>query len=129
MRKPLVKEMSKMLNSCGLNPLNYGTTLQGWANQQHKQLNVLLGANSLKYLPMFKDAHHILVKKKHWNIIDEGPAVKKPSPVKSTGPVKSAGPVKNAKPVKQVKKVNVGKFKNIRSLRKTRRFFNILKGV
>ncbi len=69
--------MSSMLNNSGLNTLNYGLTLKGWAEEENTPTGRILGATGLKYTASATAYKNKLTNStvnsgKGWTIVDGG---------------------------------------------------------
>jgi len=64
--------LTGMLDSCGMNCLNYSNTLIGWKSNNPNVNNRLLGASGLNYNNTAIVAHDSLIYKQGWTINDGG---------------------------------------------------------
>ncbi|MBK6329527.1 MAG: BspA family leucine-rich repeat surface protein [Bacteroidetes bacterium] len=63
--------LTYMLSECGMDCINYSTTLSGWANNMSVPINRVLGADNLKYLLYAQTTRNYLVNVKGWIIIED----------------------------------------------------------
>lgn len=66
-------EMQVMLNDCGMDCINYSSTLAGWANNPVTPTGRSLGAEGMKHGTNAAAARSILINK-GWSIIDDSPS-------------------------------------------------------
>lgn len=67
-----ILNVSNMLNNCGMDCINYGKTLVGWASNTNTPKSKYLGASGLKYSQAAYEYRNILTTTLKWTISDAG---------------------------------------------------------